>query len=45
VTDPAHLDSCTLDTAVFKNTVAIKAFTHAITPRIALKTVEMNAPR
>ena len=45
VADPAHLDSCTLDTAVFKNTVAIKAFTHAITPRIALKPVELNAPK
>jgi hypothetical protein len=40
VTDAAHLDSCTLDTAVFKDTVAIKAFTHAITPRITLNLVE-----
>ena len=45
VIDPAHLDSCTLDTAVFKNTVAINAFTHAITPRIALNPVVLNAPR
>ena len=42
VIDPAHLDSCTLDTAVFKNTVAINAFTHAITPRIALNPVELE---
>ncbi len=40
VTDAAHLDSCTLDTAVFKDTVAIKAFTHAITPRVTLNLVE-----
>ena len=40
VTDAAHLDSCTLDTAVFKTTVAINAFTHAITPRTTLKLAE-----
>ena len=40
VTDAAHLDSCTLDTAVFKTTLAINAFTHAITPRTTLKLAE-----
>jgi hypothetical protein len=40
VTGAAHLDSCTLDTAVFKTNVAIKAFTRAITPRITLKLAE-----
>ena len=42
VTEVEHLDSCTLDTAVFKDTVAIKAFTHAITPRLTLKPVELG---
>jgi hypothetical protein len=40
VTDPTHLDSCTLDTGVLKDTVAIKAYTHAIAPRITIKPFE-----
>lgn len=39
VTDGTHLDACTLDAAVLKNTIAVKAFTHAIPPRIALRPV------
>ena len=45
VTDPAHLDSCTLDTAVFKTTVAIRAFTRAIAPRIVLRPAELGVQK
>jgi hypothetical protein len=45
VTDPAHLNACTLDTAVFKNKNAIKAFTHAITPKREIKLLAQAGTR
>jgi hypothetical protein len=39
VRDPAHLDACILDTAVFKDPVAIKAFARAIAPKFEIKPV------
>jgi hypothetical protein len=42
VTDAAHLDSCILDTVVFKDNVAIKAFSHAITPKITISPVALK---
>jgi hypothetical protein len=43
VTDKAHLESCTLDAAVFKDPIAIRAFAHAITPKLAVKPLELEA--
>jgi hypothetical protein len=43
VTDATHLDSCTLDTAVFKSKVAIKAFTRAMPARLEIKPVAVSA--
>lgn len=42
VTDAAHLEACTLDTAVFKNKLAINAFTRAIAPKLEIKPVELS---
>jgi len=42
VTDATHLDSCTLDAAVFKNPIAVKAFAHAIIPHITITPVELG---
>jgi hypothetical protein len=43
VTDAAHLEACALDTAVFKNKLAINAFTHAIMPMLEIKPVALSA--
>jgi len=40
IADLNHLESCTVDAAVLKDTVAVKAFTHAIAPKITIKPVE-----
>jgi len=45
VTDAELLNSCTMDTVVLMAPIAVKAFTHAITPRITIKPVELNAAR
>jgi hypothetical protein len=42
VTDPAHLDSCTLDAVVLNNPAAIIAFTRAIPPKITIKPIELR---
>jgi hypothetical protein len=39
VTNAAHLDACTLDAVVLNDNVAIKAFTHAIAPKITITPV------
>jgi hypothetical protein len=39
VLDPAHLDACTLDTTVFRDQIAVKAFAHAIAPKFEIKPV------
>lgn len=40
VKDPAHLDACTLDAAVFRDTRAVQIYTRAIAPRLTLRPVE-----
>ncbi len=43
VTDGALLESCIMDAAVLKDAVVVKAFTHALTPRLTIKPVELKA--
>jgi hypothetical protein len=43
VTDKNLLDSCTLDSVVFKSPVAARAFSHAIAPRLTIRAVELKA--
>lgn len=43
VTDKDLLESCTLDSVVLKSPVATRAFSHAITPRLTIRPVELKA--
>ena len=43
VTDGALLESCIVDAALLKDPVVVKAFAHALAPRITIKPVELKA--